>query len=51
MGHHTSDLRKSADLLDSLERDLVGVYARATGLAEDRITQLMADELAYRFDV
>jgi ATP-dependent protease ClpP protease subunit len=40
----SADLRKEADLLDSLEKDLVGVYAAATGLPEDQITQLMADE-------
>jgi Clp protease len=35
----SADLRKEADLLDSLERDLVGVYAAATGLPDDRIAQ------------
>jgi ATP-dependent protease ClpP protease subunit len=40
----SADLRREADLLDSLERDLVGVYATATGLPDDRIAQLMADE-------
>jgi ATP-dependent Clp endopeptidase proteolytic subunit ClpP len=45
-----NDLRKSADLLDSLEKDLVGVYAKATGLPEDRIAQLMADETWFSAD-
>ena len=40
----SADLRKEADLLDSLERDLVGVYASATGLPDDRVAQIMADE-------
>ncbi len=40
----SADLRKEADLLDSLEKDLVGVYAAATGLPDDRVAQLMADE-------
>jgi Clp protease len=45
-----TDLRKSADLLDSLEKDLVTVYVKATGLPEDRITQLMSDETWFSAD-
>ena len=40
----SNDLRKQADLLDSLEKDLVSVYAAATGLPEDQIAQMLADE-------
>jgi len=50
IGGEASDLRKHADLLDSLEKDLVSVYAGATGLPEDRITQLMADETWFNAD-
>ena len=50
MSGEASDLRKSADLLDSLEKDLVSVYAGATGLPEDRIAQLMADETWFNAD-
>ena len=50
MSGEASDLRKSADLLDSLEKDLVSVYAGATGLPEDRIVQLMADETWFSAD-
>ena len=46
----SADLRKEADLLDSLERDLVGVYASATGLPDDRVAQLMADETWFDAD-
>jgi hypothetical protein len=46
----SADLRKEADLLDSLERDLVGVYASATGLSDDRVAQLMADETWFDAD-
>jgi hypothetical protein len=50
MSGEAIDLRKSADLLDSLEKDLVGVDAKATGLTEDRIAQLMADETWFNAD-
>jgi ATP-dependent Clp protease, protease subunit len=46
----SADLRKEADLLDSLEKDLVGVYAAATGLSEDQITQMLADETWFNAD-
>jgi Clp protease len=50
MSGEASDLRKSADLLDSLEKDLVSVYVGATGLPEDRIAQLIADETWFNAD-
>jgi Clp protease len=50
IGGEASDLRKHADLLDSLEKDLVSVYAGATGLPEDRIAELMADETWFNAD-
>jgi Clp protease len=40
----SADLRRSADLLDSLEKDLVAAYSGPTGLAEDRIKEMMAAE-------
>ena len=46
----SADLRKQADLLDSLEKDLVGVYAKATGLPDDQIAQLLADETWFTAD-
>jgi hypothetical protein len=39
----SADLRRSADLLDSLEKDLVAAYSGPTGLAEDRIKEMMAE--------
>jgi ATP-dependent protease ClpP protease subunit len=45
-----NDLRKEAELLDSLEKDLVGVYVAATGLDADRISQLLADETWFTAD-
>jgi ATP-dependent Clp endopeptidase proteolytic subunit ClpP len=46
----SNELRKQADLLDSLEKDLVSVYAKATGLPDDRITQMMSDETWFSAD-
>jgi ATP-dependent Clp endopeptidase proteolytic subunit ClpP len=46
----SNDLRKQADLLDSLEKDIVGVYAKATGLPDDQIAQMMADETWFSAD-
>ena len=41
----SADLRRSREtFLDSLERDLVAAYSRLTGLAEDRIKEMMAAE-------
>lgn len=40
----SNDLRKSADLLDSLEKDLISAYAGPTGLPEDRIKLMMEEE-------
>jgi ATP-dependent protease ClpP protease subunit len=40
----SNDLRKGADLLDSLEKDLIAAYAGPTGLPEDRIKQIMEEE-------
>jgi ATP-dependent Clp endopeptidase proteolytic subunit ClpP len=46
----SNDLRKQADLFDSLEKDLVSVYAAATGLPEDQIAQMLADETWFNAD-
>jgi hypothetical protein len=40
----SNDLRKSADLLDSLEGDLVAAYSGPTGLPEDKIREMMEAE-------
>jgi ATP-dependent Clp protease, protease subunit len=40
----SADLRRSADLLDSLEKDLVAAYSGPTGIAEDRIREMMEAE-------
>jgi ATP-dependent Clp endopeptidase proteolytic subunit ClpP len=40
----SNDLRKQADLLDSLEKDLISIYASATKLPDDEIARMMADE-------
>jgi ATP-dependent Clp endopeptidase proteolytic subunit ClpP len=46
----SNELRKQADLLDSLEKDLVSVYAKATGLTDDQIAQMLADETWFTAD-
>ena len=43
MGGESNDLRKQADLLDSLEADLLAAYGR-TGIGEAQLKQMMADE-------
>lgn len=40
----SADLRKQADLLDSLEKDLVAIYVSATGLDEARIREMLESE-------
>jgi ATP-dependent Clp endopeptidase proteolytic subunit ClpP len=46
----SNDLRKSADLLDSLERDLISIYSSATKLPADEIARMMADETWFSAD-
>ena len=44
VGGTAADMRKMADTLDKVRSNLVGTYASRTKLAEDKISQLMADE-------
>ncbi len=39
-----SDLRSTADLLDKIKGDLVGIYATNSGLSEDEIAAMMDEE-------
>jgi ATP-dependent protease ClpP protease subunit len=42
-GGQATDLRRDADLLDSLEADILAAFSK-TGIAEEQLKQMMADE-------
>lgn len=44
------DMRKTAEIIDKINETIVGIYASHTGMTEDKIRQLMAEETWYNAD-